>query len=162
IEAISFRVRAVGPRPALHLEQAGEQTDTQRKRKGTRQAWFGTGFAEAAVYDRYALAPGDVIDGPAIVEEREATTVVPPGDRLTVDAHNNLRLAIGVAAPAQALITASLAREEALRRIEADPINLEIMWSRLVTVVDEMWLTVIRTAFSLIISEAQDFACELL
>ena len=30
------------------------------------------------------------------------------------------------------------------------------------TVVDEMWLTVCRTAFSLIISEAQDFACELL
>ena len=36
------------------------------------------------------------------------------------------------------------------------------MWSRLVTVVEEMWLTVCRTAFSLIISEAQDFACELL
>src|SRR5262249_2478078 len=51
---------------------------------------------------------------------------------------------------------------EAMRRIEADPIALEIMWSRLVTVVDEMWLTVCRTAFSLIISEAQDFACELL
>ena len=49
-----------------------------------------------------------------------------------------------------------------MRRIEADPIALEIMWSRLVTVVDEMWLTVCRTAFSLIISEAQDFACELL
>ena len=41
-------------------------------------------------------------------------------------------------------------------------IGLEIMWSRLVNVVDEMWLTVCRTAFSLIISEAQDFACELL
>ena len=51
---------------------------------------------------------------------------------------------------------------DAVARIEADPISLEIMWSRLVTVVDEMWLTVIRTAFSLIISEAQDFACELL
>ena len=36
------------------------------------------------------------------------------------------------------------------------------MWSRLVTVVEEMWLTVCRTAFSLVISEAQDFACELL
>ena len=52
--------------------------------------------------------------------------------------------------------------DEAMRRIEADPIALEIMWSRLVTVVEEMWLTVCRTAFSLVISEAQDFACELL
>jgi 5-oxoprolinase (ATP-hydrolysing)/N-methylhydantoinase A len=36
------------------------------------------------------------------------------------------------------------------------------MWSRLVNVVEEMWLTVCRTAFSLVISEAQDFACDLL
>lgn len=48
------------------------------------------------------------------------------------------------------------------QRIEADPVSLEIMWSRLVNVVEEMWLTVCRTAFSLVISEAQDFACELL
>ena len=51
---------------------------------------------------------------------------------------------------------------EARAAIEADPIALEIMWSRLTTVVDEMWLTIIRTAFSLIIAESQDFACELL
>jgi hypothetical protein len=30
-----------------------------------------------------------------------------------------------------------------LRRIEADPIALEIMWSRLITVVEEMWLTIL-------------------
>jgi 5-oxoprolinase (ATP-hydrolysing)/N-methylhydantoinase A len=36
------------------------------------------------------------------------------------------------------------------------------MWSRLATVAEEMWSTVCRTAFSLVISDAQDFACELL
>ena len=36
------------------------------------------------------------------------------------------------------------------------------MWGRLVNVTEEMWSTVVRTAFSLTISEAQDFACELL
>ncbi|MFM9887858.1 MAG: hydantoinase B/oxoprolinase family protein [Burkholderiales bacterium] len=58
--------------------------------------------------------------------------------------------------------TAGLISAEAVRAIEADPISLEIMWSRLVTIADEMWATVIRTAFSLIISESQDFASELL
>src|SRR5262249_13683506 len=162
IEASSFRVRVVGPVPALDLRPREAPVTAAEKRKGVRQAWFGAGFVEAAVYDRYALVPGDRIAGPAIVEEREATTVVPPGDALTVDASLNLRLAIGVVAPPQALVTAATPRAEAVRRIEADPITLEIMWSRLVTVVDEMWATVIRTAFSLIISEAQDFACELL
>jgi N-methylhydantoinase A/oxoprolinase/acetone carboxylase beta subunit/N-methylhydantoinase B/oxoprolinase/acetone carboxylase alpha subunit len=162
VEAISFRVRVIGPAPALDLRQTDSPSPARSKHKGVRQAWFGSGFVEAAVYDRYALVPGDRIDGPAIVEEREATTIVPPGDRLSVDGHLNLRIAVGVAAPAQALITAGTPLSDAMRRIEADPIALEIMWSRLVTVVDEMWLTVIRTAFSLIISEAQDFACELL
>jgi 5-oxoprolinase (ATP-hydrolysing)/N-methylhydantoinase A len=55
-----------------------------------------------------------------------------------------------------------MSHAEARAAIEADPIALEIMWSRLTTVVDEMWLTIIRVAFSLIIAESQDFACELL
>src|SRR4029077_14327008 len=83
-------------------------------------------------------------------------------DSLRVDDTLNLRLSIGGAAAPRALVAPGMALAEAIARIEADPISLEIMWSRLVTVVDEMWLTVIRTAFSLIISEAQDFACELL
>ena len=160
IEAISFRVRVLGPTPELSLDQAGAAA--AQKQKGSRQVWFGDGFREAAVYNRYALAPSDRIEGPAIVEEREATTVVPPGDTLQVDHNLNLRLAIGVAAPPRALVAPGTPLTEAMARIESDPISLEIMWSRLVTVVDEMWLTVIRTAFSLIISEAQDFACELL
>jgi 5-oxoprolinase (ATP-hydrolysing) len=59
-------------------------------------------------------------------------------------------------------ITADMPLEQAIARIEADPIALEIMWSRLITVVEEMWLTICRTAFSLVISESQDFATELL
>ncbi len=43
-----------------------------------------------------------------------------------------------------------------------DPISLEIMWSRLITITEEAWLTIRRTAFSLIIGEVQDFGCELL
>ena len=36
------------------------------------------------------------------------------------------------------------------------------MWSRLINITEQCWHTVIRTAFSLIIGEAQDFACEIL
>ncbi len=43
-----------------------------------------------------------------------------------------------------------------------DPVGLEIMWSRLVNIADEMWTTVLRTAVSTIIGAAQDFGCELL
>src|SRR5687768_6417746 len=43
-----------------------------------------------------------------------------------------------------------------------DPITLEIMWSRLIGIADDMWTTVLRTAVSTIIGAAQDFGCEIL
>lgn len=43
-----------------------------------------------------------------------------------------------------------------------DPVSLEIMWSRLISISEECWATIWRTAFSMIIGEAQDFGCELM
>jgi N-methylhydantoinase A len=48
------------------------------------------GFIPAAVCDRYALAPGASLAGPAIVEERESTVVLPPGSYATIDTFGNL------------------------------------------------------------------------
>ncbi|WP_419899314.1 hydantoinase B/oxoprolinase family protein [Roseomonas sp. USHLN139] len=162
LEAINFRVRCVGPEPVLSLTGAVGGGDAAARVKGSRRAWFEGGWQEATVYDRYALVARDRIPGPAIIEERESTTIVPPGDVVEVDAGLNLRISIAASAQGSALVTPGMPLEEACARIEADPIALEIMWSRLVTVVEEMWLTVCRTAFSLVISESQDFACELL
>lgn len=162
-QAINFRVRCAGPAPKLELTGAvGSGGAGAPKRKGTRRAWFGGAWHETPVLDRYALAPGDAFEGPAIVEEREATTILAPGDWLRVDDALNLRIEVARGAAAPARITPATPLAEAIAMIEADPIGLEIMWSRLVTVVEEMWSTVCRTAFSLVISEAQDFACELL
>jgi 5-oxoprolinase (ATP-hydrolysing) len=47
-------------------------------------------------------------------------------------------------------------------KVAFDPVSLEIMWSRLINISEECWLTIRRTAFSLIIGEVQDFGCELL
>ena len=164
IQALHWRVLCSGPTPKVDMtRQAGIDASGQA-RKGSRQAYFpdAGGYVDTPVYDRYALQPGQEITGPAIVEERESTTVVPPGDTLSVDSHLNLRLTIGQTSVLEAVVPAGMAIEEAVARIENDPIGLEIMWSRLINVAEECWYTVIRTAFSLIIGEAQDFACEVL
>ncbi len=161
VQLVSLRVRCRGAIPELTLAQAGGAASGVA-RKGSRQAWFGEGFVETAVYDRYALAPGSTVAGPAIIEEREATTIVAPGDTVTVDATGMLRIQIAVPAAASARITPATPIAEATALIESDPVSLEIMWARLVTVVEEMWHTIVRTAFSLIVSEAQDFATDLL
>lgn len=45
---------------------------------------------------------------------------------------------------------------------EFDPISLEIMWSRLINITEEMWTTTLRTAVSTVIASANDFGCEVL
>jgi N-methylhydantoinase A/oxoprolinase/acetone carboxylase beta subunit len=49
---------------------------------------------DVAVYDRYRLGPGASFIGPAIVEERESTTVVGPGATVSVDDQGNLTVEI--------------------------------------------------------------------
>jgi 5-oxoprolinase (ATP-hydrolysing) len=161
-EGVNFRVRCTGSTPTLTLDGAANGDNVSERIKGQRRALFDQGAFDTKVYDRYALRAGDTIDGPAIIEERESTTIVAPGDAVRVDANLNLCIAVAATQAAATMITADMDRATAMRRIQSDPIGLEIMWSRLVNVVDEMWLTVCRTAYSLVISEAQDFACELL
>jgi N-methylhydantoinase A len=89
LEIISWRVQSSGPRPDVALAVAGEAGDAL---KGERQAWQPElgGLVPTAVYDRYRLAPGARIAGPAIVEERESTLVIGPGGSAVVDERWNL------------------------------------------------------------------------
>jgi 5-oxoprolinase (ATP-hydrolysing)/N-methylhydantoinase A len=100
--ALNWRLRASGPAAELPSgtpapDAAGE---TAVVPTGRRPAYFpeSGGYVETPAYDRAALPVGGTLDGPAIVEERESTTVVGPADRVRVDAHRNLRISIGVQA----------------------------------------------------------------
>jgi N-methylhydantoinase A len=81
VEAISWRVLSRGPDPDLRLIALSVPTHpgTGDARKGTRAVYFDDGYAETPIHDRYRMGPGTTLAGPAIVEERESTTVVGPG-----------------------------------------------------------------------------------
>mgnify|MGYP001500631242 CR=1 FL=1 len=99
IQALNWRVLTSGPAPQVTLPHAALGSgDPAGALKGRRPAYFPEteGFAEVPVYDRYRLRPGAAAVGPAIVEEREATTVVGPGDTLAVDAFHNLVIQVSV------------------------------------------------------------------
>ena len=93
VEALSWRVVSTGPVPALRLRPQTAAAAAAPE-KGTRPAYFGE-LVEAAVLDRYALPAGASIRGPAIVEERESTLVVPPGSTCVVA--DDLSLVVDVA-----------------------------------------------------------------
>jgi N-methylhydantoinase A len=55
-----------------------------------RPAYFDGKFRETPTYSRAALAAGNRIGGPALIEEHASTTVLLPGDRAQVDRYGNL------------------------------------------------------------------------
>jgi N-methylhydantoinase A len=66
-------------------------------KRGERETYFpeSGGFVTCAVYDRYALDPGHVVSGPALVQERESTVVVGPSGVAEKDELGNLVVTIG-------------------------------------------------------------------
>ena len=103
---------------------------------------------EASVFDREALLPGDTIDGPAIIVEANATTVVEPGWRAETTRRGHLVLSRREPRPrAYAVGT------------EADPVMLEIFNNLFMSIAEQMGATLANTAFSVNIKERLDFSC---
>jgi N-methylhydantoinase A len=95
VEALNWRVIVAGPRPTIQAQQADDQpVSSAATRKGERPAYFpeSSDYIDCAVYDRYQLAPGMELRGPAIIEERESTIVVGPGARVEVDRYRHVVL----------------------------------------------------------------------
>ena len=94
VEIVTWKLSAIGGAPRVTLSKAAAGPAGGRRER--RRAYFPEthGYVDCPVYDRYALAAGMQIAGPAIVEERESTSVLPPGALATVDEYANLIVAI--------------------------------------------------------------------
>jgi len=87
IQFVSLRLSFTAPMPGSEGPlQLGASETIENGLKGHRKVYFDgpVGFIEAAVYDRYALAPGMTISGPAVFEENESTFVVGPGSEVSI------------------------------------------------------------------------------
>jgi N-methylhydantoinase A/oxoprolinase/acetone carboxylase beta subunit len=93
IEVVDWRLTASGPVPPAAVD-AGLAADHGREaaEATTRLAYFGDGYVETTVYKRAALDLGREIEGPAVIEERESTTLLPPDTVARLDAAGSLLL----------------------------------------------------------------------
>jgi N-methylhydantoinase A len=98
VELVNFHVAALGlvEKPALRkLEPHG--LSRHQALKGHRQVDFDElGRHESAIYEREHLGAGARVEGPAVVEEPAASTVLFPDDRLSVDDYGNLLVEVGI------------------------------------------------------------------
>ena len=92
-EAVNYRLRASAVVPKATLKQQTKaETDARVARVGERDVCFDSaqGTIPCPVYDRALLAPGHRLDGPAIVDQLDSTSVVYPGQRALVDDYLNI------------------------------------------------------------------------
>ncbi len=120
---------AAAPLAVVRTHMAGDEHDTR-------------------LFDREALAPGQRIDGPAIIREATATTVVEPGWRAEMRAGGDLVLRRVVPLPKRAAIGTSV-----------DPVMLEVFNNLFMSIAEQMGFTLQNTAYSVNIKERLDFSC---
>jgi N-methylhydantoinase A len=92
VEVVTYWTIGLARVPTVLLEPRplGSE-DPSPAHKGARRAWFrNLGWTECPLYERDRLQPGARLSGPAIVEQVDSTTVVHPGQTLTVDEYDNM------------------------------------------------------------------------
>jgi N-methylhydantoinase A len=95
VQLVTLRLEATGVVPKAELTAHPEVgPDASGAIVGRRPVWMAEArdFVSTPIYTREALHPGNRFAGPAIVEQMDATTVVPPGMTARVDAYLNLIL----------------------------------------------------------------------
>ena len=145
-EAVSVEVTGAQENPAADatVRLAPEKdTPPDEVKMFTNGAWAGVGL-----YERAGLPPGRQVDGPAIIAEDLATTVVEPGWRAVVTGSGDLILERTSPRPG---------RSDATTR--ADPVMLEIFNNLFMSVAEQMGVRLQATAHSVNIKERLDFSC---
>ena len=95
MQLVTFRAEATGiVRKADLRPSADAGRDPHEAELARRDVWLREtgGFVSCPVYDRERLRAGNRIEGPAIVEQMDATTLIAPGTTATVNPYLNLRL----------------------------------------------------------------------
>ena len=89
---VNLRTAAIGRRPHFDLATLAPRDGTilEGAYAGSRPVWFDGAWHETAIYNRLDLPVGAVIQGPAILEQPDATTVIDPDLSARVDSFGNV------------------------------------------------------------------------
>ena len=153
VEAVS--VEAVVPGDAPEEPRHALQPAREVPRRSTVRMYTGgvdgvPAWHDAALVVREDLRPGDVVPGPAIIAEKNATTIVEPGWEAALTDLDHLLLNRRVARAVQHAVGTTV-----------DPVLLEVFNNLFMNIAEQMGLQLQNTAYSVNIKERLDFSCAL-
>jgi N-methylhydantoinase A len=113
-EFVNARAAAVGVTDSADVERPAPPVGTAEPRE-TRPVYFdeGADFVDTPIYDRDALGVDATLEGPAIVEQMDTTTLIPPGARARVDADLNVVIDVHAETGREALAAGTTANRGA-------------------------------------------------
>lgn len=95
VEVVNIRVRITAKAERVDMPEAVSRVgDGQQAVLKTRRVLFDQRWFETRVYDRGLFVPGDAFEGPAVIAEYSATTVIPPDCAARVDTFNNIVITV--------------------------------------------------------------------
>ncbi len=123
------------------------------------EMWIGGSWHTVPLVSRAALRPGESLEGPAILFEDGATTVIDPGWRAQFCSGNED--VQGKAVPGLGLLLSRTAPPPSPRAAARgpDPVMLELFGNRMMAIAEEMGAALVNTAHSVNIKERLDFSC---
>jgi 5-oxoprolinase (ATP-hydrolysing) len=148
VEAVSVESVIAGDAPAEPHQAL--QPAREAPRRETVRMYSGGQWHDAALVVREDLRPGDLITGPAIIAEKNATTVVEPGWKAALTTLDHLLLERHTAR------TVTFAAGTTV-----DPVLLEVFNNLFMNIAEQMGLQLQNTAYSVNIKERLDFSCAL-
>ena len=96
VEIVSYRLRGVGRVPPVELpEFKPTGAALSEALREMRPARFDGRTIDCPVYQRERLDVGATFEGPAIIDQLDCTTVVPPGQKVRIDSYRNMIITIG-------------------------------------------------------------------
>jgi 5-oxoprolinase (ATP-hydrolysing) len=156
VEAVSVEVigasDAVAPVPPVSLAAGQQSAGEQAAAAGTARMFADGDWTQASLYRRADLRAGQLIAGPSIIVEANATTVVEPGWTAELNQPGHLVLVRAAPADQHAAGTRAQARDP-------DPVRLEIFSNLFMSVAEQMGYRLQSTAHSVNIKERLDFSC---
>ena len=163
IEAVSWSVRVSSqrrPREPLAATPAGAVV-TPGAARPVYDPTTGQRL-QAGIVQRAALAPGERVRGPALIVEEQTTTVLGPRHAAVVAADGTLVIRAETAPQTATGRRDSTAADQAApagsAAGEAGEVHKQVMWKRLISIVEEQARTLVRTAFATSVREAGDLS----
>jgi 5-oxoprolinase (ATP-hydrolysing) len=148
VEAVSVEAVVAGDAPAEPRHETHDPREVPRRE--TVRMYSGGQWHEAALVVREDLRPGDVVPGPAIIAEKNATTVVEPGWEAELTALDHLVLDRRIPRAVKFAVGTTV-----------DPVLLEVFNNLFMNIAEQMGLQLQNTAYSVNIKERLDFSCAL-